>query len=235
MDLLGDRHPHASSVRAARGRTARSPTRAGRVRSGSRAGVCRGYLPTPGTPSAGVTGARRPARGSGSIASTGMAPIRRIRGGSSRAVDDRRRPGRRGPGPPSRTRATASPSCVDDLRRVGGLRHAGHIRGGRRDRADGRGQGARRVVVRDAQADRRRATGRGRPARSTSGRCGTMTVRPPGQNASARGAADAGHCPIAGACAASARSSMIPLSGGRRLAAKSASIPPGVSSATAIP
>ena len=70
---------------------------------------------------------------------------------------------------------------------------------------------------------------------STSDRRRTTIVRPPGQNNAASVAAAAGHWPIVGACAASASSRAIPRSGGRCFAANSASIPPGVSSATAIP
>ena len=48
---------------------------------------------------------------------------------------------------------------ADDLRRVARLGQTGDVRGGRRQRPDGAGQRPGRVVVRHAQADRRRAAG----------------------------------------------------------------------------
>jgi hypothetical protein len=62
-----------------------------------------------------------------------------------------------------------------------------------------------------------------------------MTVRPPGQSASASAEAAVVIAPAVAACAASSSSNTIPLSGGRRFAANSRSIPPGVDKATAIP
>ena len=70
---------------------------------------------------------------------------------------------------------------------------------------------------------------------ATSGRCGTMTVSPPGQKAAPRAAAAGVMTPIVGAWAASARSNMIPLSGGRCFTWNRRSTPPAVSSDTAIP
>ena len=69
----------------------------------------------------------------------------------------------------------------------------------------------------------------------TSGRCGTTTVSPPGQHASASAVAAAPITPIEPAWDAASSSSMIPRSGGRRFTWNSRSMPPGTSRATAIP
>ena len=73
---------------------------------------------------------------------------------------------------------------VEDLGGVARLGQPGDIRGGRRQRPDAARQRPGSVVVRHAQADRRRAAGQGgRAARRPAG-AGRRRVSPPGQNAS---------------------------------------------------
>ena len=123
----------------------------------------------------------------------------------------------------------------EDLGGVAGLGQTRDIGGRRRERAERRGERSGSGMVRDAQADRRCAAGQRR---------GEWDVRPSWDDDSqaARPAAlrrgprpRRPIRPIPPAWAASSRSSMIPLSGGRRFTWNSRSMPPGVPSATAIP
>ena len=116
---------------------------------------------------------------------------------------------------------------LEDGRRIARLGQPGHVGRGDRQRADRPGQGAGRVVVRGAQADRRGAAGQDR-RQGTSGRCGhdhRQAARPARLG---EGRGGRGHDPDPAAWAASSSRSMIPLSGGRRLAANRRSMPPGV-------
>ncbi len=119
------------------------------------------------------------------------------------------------------------------IRRLGQARHVGR-RG--RQRAEDAGERPRCLVVRDAETDRRATSPEVRAAGSdTSGRSGTTTVSPPGQQPRASASAGGVMIPISAAWSAPSSSSMIPLSGGRRFTRKRRSTPPGVSSATLMP
>ena len=149
-----------------------SPTRAARARESVAVRSppwprdrCRGRPQPRALPGA----ARRDARGSAPTASCRIAPTRRIRGGApvqSMTVDG---------GPPWRRPAVEDEvdrvaELVDDLGGVARLGQPGHVRRGRRQGPDAACQRPWRVVVRDAQADRRRATGQRRRQRD---------IRPP--------------------------------------------------------
>ena len=89
---------------------------------------------------------------------TGMAPSRRTQRPLARAVDDgRRRPAARRSAVEDEVDAVAE--LGEDLGRVARLGQAGDVGRGGRQRPDGRGERPGRVVVRDAQADRRRPAG----------------------------------------------------------------------------
>ena len=123
---------------------------------------------------------------------------------------------------------------VLDLRRVAPFRPAGDVRGGRRQRAELARERARSLVVGHAQADG------GGPGVRTSGslasaRRSTTMVSPPGQQAAPSAVAATPIVPSRPACARSSSSRTMPLSGGRCFTWNSRSIPPGVSSATAMP
>ena len=149
---------------------------------------------------------------------TGRAPVQSttVEGGPPRA------------GPPSRIEVDALPELGEDLGRVARLGQAGDIGRGRRQRPDGR---ARAPGARHGPGRAGRSSGSRRSARratATSGRCGTTTVSPPGQHASASAVAAGPITPIEAAWAAASSSSMIPRSGGRRLTRNRRSMPPGV-------
>src|SRR4029078_2427401 len=134
---------------------------------------------------------------------TGIAPARRIVGVGpvqSTIVEA----GPPGPGPPSRVRSTESPSWS----RIAAASEASAIPDTLADvvgnaptpaaRARGAGwSGTRRPIV---GAPPVRTAGHG-----TSGRCGTMTVRPPGQNAAASADAAGVIAPAVAARAGTAR------------------------------
>ena len=103
------------------------------------------------------------------------------------------------------SRSTRVAELREDLGRVARLGQAGDVGRGGRQRPDGRGERPGRIVVRDAQPDRRRPAGQRGRQRPTSGRCGTTTVSPPGQHASARAAAAGPITPIDAAWAARRR------------------------------
>ena len=69
----------------------------------------------------------------------------------------------------------------------------------------------------------------------SSGRRPRTMVSPPGQQPAPSATAAGVTTAMSAACAGSAMSSAMPLSGGRRLIRYNRSMPPGVSSATAIP
>jgi hypothetical protein len=69
----------------------------------------------------------------------------------------------------------------------------------------------------------------------TSGRWGTITVSPPGQQAAMSAAAADVIVPARAAWRASSSNSITARSGGRRFASNNRSMPPGVASDTAIP
>ncbi len=137
-------------------------------------------------------------------------------------------PARQRAGPPSRMRSMASPSCA-------AISAASTASGCPRDVGRGRRAAARAAAASARGAawsgTRRPIVGRARrsapPGRATSGRCGTISVSPPGQNAAAEGRGRRRHRRrSSAACAASASSSMIPLSGGRRFTSNRRSMPP---------
>ena len=179
-------------------------------------GLTRSHEVVP-TPAASRTAATR---------ATGTAP----RAGCSRplagAVDD-------GRGRPAVRRTAvedqvdAVPELVEDLRRVARLGQAGDVGRGRRQRADGRARapGARRGPARAARSSESRRSARRATARPDAA----------GRRRSARPASTRRRGPWRPAPSPRSRapgppsssSSMIPLSGGRRLTSNSRSMPPG--------